>query len=642
MKKIALLTMMACAALTLSAQQWAPVGENIRTPWAEQVNPENPLPEYPRPQMVRSQWMNLNGLWNYAITEAAADNYTVQGQILVPFAIESSLSGVGKRVSKGEALWYEREFTLPKKWKGQNIQLTFGAVDWQAEVYVNDVLVGDHKGGYDPFSFDITPCLKKSGKQVLKVKVQDATDNGYQPRGKQCIINKSIWYTPVTGIWQTVWLEPVAPAHVNNYYVVSDIDKGIMTFEVDASAAEGDVVKVSVLEGAEGYSAEKPSQTVIADAVVENGKAVVKLPKVNTWSPDSPYLYGIRVSVERNGKVVDAVEGYTAMRKISVVKDASPNKYKRMALNNETLFHFGPLDQGWWPDGLYTAPTDEALEFDVIKTKELGFNMIRKHIKIEPARWYYHCDVHGLMVWQDMPSIADHSKNVLPARDKDVQLASKNKWSKDSILGGEDCKIPQEWKDNYYREWTNIINAFKNFQCIVVWVPFNEGWGQFDTPAAVKLTRKLDPTRLINSASGGNFDFSEGVEGFGDIVDTHHYPSPAMNVFEGKFVNVIGEYGGIGLPIEGHTWIIDRKWGYGANKKSCEEVMQQYEKFLDMLKVFIEVGCSAAVYTQTTDVEGEVNGLITYDRKVIKVDIPRIAKGNQSVIKSMPEKQTKK
>ena len=641
MKRLILSLAVALSAVMTYAQ-WAPVGENIRTSWAEQVDPSNPLPAYPRPQMVRPEWMNLNGLWNYAVTAASAESFETQGQILVPFALESSLSGVGRVLQKSEALWYEREFTVPKKWKGKNVLLHFGAIDWHSSVYVNDVLVGEHKGGYDPFSFDVTAYLKKSGKQTLKVKVLDATDNSCQPRGKQCLINSGIWYTPVSGIWQTVWLEPVAPVHVQNYYVVSNIDNATMTFEVSAQTAEGDIVKVAVLDGGEGYSAEKPSQKVIAEAVVENGKAVVNIPDMKTWSPDSPYLYGVKVSVERKGKVLDSVDGYTAMRKISIVKDNSPIHYKRMALNNEALFHFGPLDQGWWPDGLYTAPTDEALEWDIIKAKEMGFNMIRKHIKIEPARWYYFCDLHGLMVWQDMPSIGDHSKGQMAARDKKVQDAVWNKWSSDSFLGGTDCKIPEEWKENYYNEWTNIINDFKNFQCIVIWVPFNEAWGQFDTPAAVRLTRKLDPTRLVNCASGGNYDFSEGEEGFGDILDVHYYPCPAMNIFERKFVNVIGEYGGIGLPVEGHTWTIKKKWGYGGNKKSAEEVMLQYEKFIDMLKVFVQTGCAAAVYTQITDVEGEVNGLITYDRKVIKVDMPRIAESNKVLIKSMPEKRRKK
>ena len=641
MKRI-ILSLVVISSTVATYAQWAPVGENIRTAWAEQVDPSNPLPAYPRPQMVRTDWMNLNGLWDYAITETAAETFETQGQILVPFPLESSLSGVGKRITKSDAIWYEREFTVPKKWKGKNVLLHFGAVDWQTEVFVNDQLVGEHRGGYDPFSFDITPYLKKSGSQNLKVKVQDATDNGFQPRGKQCIISSGIWYTPVSGIWQTVWLEPVSAAYVENYYVVSDIDNATMTFEVSVQTDEGDVVKVAVLEGGEGYSAEKPSQNIIAEAVVENGKAVVNIPDMKTWSPDSPYLYGVKVYVQRKGKVIDSVDGYTAMRKISIVQDNSRVHYKRMALNNKALFHFGPLDQGWWPDGLYTAPTDEALEWDVIKAKEMGFNMIRKHIKIEPARWYYFCDIHGIMVWQDMPCIGDHTKGQMPARDKQVQEAVWNKWSSDTFLGGTDCNIPDQWKENYYNEWTNIINAFKNFQCIVIWVPFNEAWGQFDTPAAVKLTRKLDPTRLINCASGGNYDFSEGAEGFGDIIDVHHYSCPAMNFFDRTFVNVVGEYGGIGLPVEGHTWIIDKKWGYGGNKKSAEEVMLQYEKFIEMLKVFVQTGCAAAVYTQITDVEGEVNGLITYDRKVIKVDMPRIAESNKHLIKSMPEKRHNK
>ena len=624
-------------AISSFAQKWVPVGNNIKTEWASKIDPSNPLPEYPRPQMVRKNWVNLNGLWNYAVTEASAESFKSEGRILVPYAVESSLSGVGRRITKNDALWYERSFSIPKDWKGKNVLLHFGAVDWQAEVYVNDQQVGEHRGGYDPFSFDITPYLKKSGKQTVKVKVQDATDNGFQPRGKQCIINTGIWYTPVSGIWQTVWLEPVAPAHIENYYVVSDVDKSTMTIEVDASTSEGDVVKVAVLEGGQGYSAENPSSKVIAEARVQNGKAEIKIDNMKTWSPDSPYLYGVRLTVTRDGKVVDTVEGYTAMRKISIVKDKSLNAYHRMALNNDPLFQFGPLDQGWWPDGLYTAPTDEALKFDVVKTKELGFNMIRKHIKVEPARWYYWCDVYGMLVWQDMPCIADHSRKQFPARDKEVVEVSAAKWSHDSFLGGTYCDIPLEWKSNFYREWTNIINAFKNFQCIVVWVPFNESWGQFDTPAVVKMTRELDPTRLVNPASGGNFDFSCGAEGYGDIIDVHHYPCPAMNFFDRKFVNVLGEYGGIGLPVEGHTWNIDRKWGYGGTKKDSEEVMTIYEQYLDMLKVFVSTGCAAAVYTQTTDVEGEVNGLMTYDRKVIKVDIPRIAKGNKSVIASMPK-----
>ena len=628
--KRTLLSILLLGAGVVANAQWAPVGNEIKTPWASEVSPENVHQEYPRPQMVRQNWSNLNGLWNYAITDVNSESFTAEGEILVPFAVESSLSGVGRRITKENTLWYERDFTIPSAWEGQNILLHFGAVDWKAEVFVNGQRIGEHKGGYDSFSFDITPYLKKSGKQNLVVKVFDATDNSMQPRGKQCIINSSIWYTPVSGIWQTVWLEPVNKTHIKDYYPVSNLDKSTITVDVKtANAYVRDVVEVKLLEGGIGYNPETPSDKVIAKAVVSKGKAVLTVPEMKTWSPDSPYLYGMRITITRDGKIIDKVEGYTAMRSIKAGHDKSLNQYKRMALNGKNLFQFGPLDQGWWPDGLYTAPCDEALKFDIVKTKEMGFNMIRKHIKVEPARWYYWCDVLGMMVWQDMPSIGDFAGTQLRSRDLDIQKAVNNVWSKDSLLGGTECDIPQEWKDNFYNEWTNIMTELRGFQCIVCWVPFNEAWGQFDTPEVVKYTKKFDPTRLVNESSGGNFHL------VGDIIDVHHYPHPAMNVFESKFINVLGEYGGIGYPVPGHTWEIDRKWGYGKNKQSGEEVMQQYEVYAEMLKVFVQTGCAAAVYTQTTDVEGEVNGLMTYDRAVIKVDIPRLAEINRAVIESM-------
>ena len=545
----------------------------------------------------------------------------MDGQILVPFAIESALSGVGRSIEEDEVLWYERKFSVPKDWNGSRIMLNFGAVDWKAEVYVNGQKAGEHTGGYTPFSFDITDLLARRGRNTLRVKVSDRTDNWFQARGKQVSEPGGIWYTSVTGIWQTVWMEPVPESHVRSYHAQADIDASVVTISVDAVLSEDDACEVVLLENGN---------------VINKGRGkevTLDVPQMRLWTPDSPQLYDIEVNIVRDGIIIDHVDGYAAMREISCKTDA--DGHKRMCLNGEPLFQYGPLDQGWWPDGLYTAPTDEALEFDVIKTKEHGFNMIRKHIKVEPARWYYYCDLHGIMVWQDMPCIGDHSKTVMPARDEDVKKAVSNKWSSDSIFGGTECDIPQEWKDNYYREWANILNAFKNFQCIVVWVPFNEAWGQFDTPAVVKFTREIDPTRLINPASGGNFDFSAGVKEFGDILDVHHYPCPAMNVFERKFVNVLGEYGGIGMPVEGHTWIIDRKWGYGKVKENSEELMKQYEEYLEMLKTFVATGCAAAVYTQTTDVEGEVNGLMTYDRKVIKMDVPRIAAANRKVIESM-------
>ena len=617
------LTLILSACTLISAQDWKPAGETIRTRWAEEVNPSAPLPEYPRPQMVRSQWTNLNGLWDYAITPEKDSEFVPEGKILVPFAVESSLSGVGRMVGKNQALWYERTFDLPKNSKGRRTLLHFGAVDWKATVYVNGVQVAEHTGGYAPFSIDITTVAKSKG-NVLRIRVWDATDNSWQPRGKQVNEPQSIWYTPVTGIWQTVWMESVPQTYVESYHAVSDINDGTLTFDVASCGLQGgDVVKVEVLEGGIGYSAERPGSTVIADAVAENGKAVVKLPQVNLWSPDSPYLYGVRVSISRKGKVVDSVDGYTAMREISICRNKGYNK--RMALNGKQLFHFGPLDQGWWPDGLYTAPTDEALRYDISKTKEWGFNMIRKHIKVEPARWYYWADVEGMLVWQDMPCIGDYCRGVIDTRDPEIAEGQRNKWSHDSFLGGTDCVVPQEWKDNYYKEWAEIMDAVKCFQCIVVWVPFNEAWGQFDTRKVVDFTREKDPTRLINQSSGGNFEFC------GDIQDCHHYPQPAMNAIEGKFVNVLGEYGGIGYPVEGHLWKADKNWGYGDVKHSVSELMDQYESYAELLKHFIYCGTAAAVYTQTTDVEVEVNGIMTYDR-IVKVDEQEFRRINQSVI----------
>jgi len=617
------------------AQGWAPEGDDIRTRWADEVDPRSPLPEYPRPQMVRPDWMNLNGLWDYAILPGDAEYRGIpEGQILVPFAVESALSGVGKSVGKDEALWYRRTFSLPRGWKGKNVLLHFGAVDWKAEVWVNGQKAGIHTGGYAPFSFDVTPLLKKSGKQELLVKVQDATDMSWQPRGKQVTYPQGIWYTSVTGIWQTVWMEAVSPkAHIGSYYAQSDIDSSRIYVKVETEGlAAGDVVRVSLKEGGLGYSAENPSKTVLASA--EGEDVVLELDDARLWSPDSPWLYGLEISILRKGKVLDKVEGYTAFRKISKIEtheSLATSKgvrkgYKRMALNNEPLFQFGPLDQGWWPDGLYTAPTDEALRFDIEKTKEWGFNMIRKHIKVEPARWYYWCDVLGILVWQDMPCIADQSKGVNATRPAELSRLQMNKWPNDSFLGGTDCIVPQEWKDNYYKEWGEIIAARKGFPCIAVWVPFNEGWGQFDTEAAVAFTREQDPTRLVNEASGGNFHLA------GDILDAHHYPEPMMNVFERSMINVLGEYGGIGYVVEGHIWRPSGKnWGYSGLSKSPEEVLERYRLYTDRLKVFITTGCAAAVYTQTTDVELEVNGLMTYDR-LEKVDAAALREINRSVI----------
>ena len=579
--------------------EWAPVGDRIITVWGENLDPADVLPEYPRPQMVREHWMNLNGLWEYAITPIESVPEEMDGRILVPFAVESALSGVGRAVTENDALWYSREITIPKDWDGQRIILHFGAVDWKAEVYVDDRFVGEHKGGYTPFSFDITDALGKGRRHTLKVKVTDSTDKWYQPHGKQVTDPRGIWYTAVTGIWQTVWMEPVPSSSINSYYAVSDIDSGTLAVSVDAALADGDIVEVVLL--ADGVP--------VVEA--EGREVTMHVPDMKLWSPSDPYLYDIEIKVVSDGAIVDCVKGYAAMRKISYARDE--DGHKRMLLNNKPLFQYGPLDQGWWPDGLYTAPSDEALAFDIEKTKEMGFNLIRKHVKVEPARWYWHCDRLGMLVWQDMPSTT----------------YGDNKWGNHAYGTGTDSKITQEGKDNYYSEWGEIIQDFKVFPCIVSWVPFNEAWGQFDTEEVVQFTRAQDPTRLINYASGGNFEKCSG-----DILDLHNYPHPEMYLYDSDYINVLGEYGGIGWPVEGHLWQPDRNWGY-IQFKSADEVLDVYEKYADMLIELIDDGFAAAIYTQITDVEIEVNGLMTYDRKVVKLDMERLNAINRRVIDSM-------
>lgn len=600
-------TLFVCCALALAlcAQaQWKPAGDKIKTQWAEQVNPKSVLPEYPRPLMERSEWQNLNGEWEYAIKPVGeVEPASFDGNILVPFAVESSLSGVQKEVGEKNELWYKRSFIVPAKWKGKDVMLNFGAVDWKAEVFVNDVLVGSHKGGYTPFSFNITPFLKGSGAQKLVVRVWDPSDKGYQPIGKQTSNPQGIWYTSVTGIWQTVWLEPVASNHITAVKSIPNVDANALNVTVGASTpCVTSIVEVKLLD----------KGVVVASAKGVQGQELrlgVKNPTL--WSPENPYLYDMSITLSQNGKVIDQVKSYTAFRKISVEKDK--NGILRMCLNNKPLFHYGPLDQGWWPDGLYTAPTDEALLYDIKKTKEWGFNMIRKHVKVEPARWYYHCDKEGILVWQDMPS-GDMG----------------NRWEPHKYNGGTDKERSVESVANYYQEWKEIMDLGVSHPSIVVWVPFNEAWGQFDTEKVVAWTKAYDPSRLVNPASGGNH------RPCGDILDLHNYPGPDMFLFDAQRVTVLGEYGGIGLPLENHLWWNKRNWGY-IQFKNSDEVTAEYVKYANELKGFVKRGFSAAVYTQTTDVEGEVNGLMTYDRKVIKINEAKVKAANQSVIKSMNE-----
>ncbi|WP_319501457.1 sugar-binding domain-containing protein [uncultured Draconibacterium sp.] len=604
MKQIFIVLIFALSALT-SVAQWKTAGDKIKTPWAEKIDVNNVLPEYPRPIMERADWQNLNGLWNYAITDAGQmQPANFDGEILVPFAVESSLSGVQKTVGENKELWYQRTFEVPSAWKGEKILLHFGAVDWKADVWVNDIKVGSHKGGYDAFTFDVTPFLNKSEEQNLVVKVWDPSDKGYQPRGKQVSRPEGIWYTPVTGIWQTVWLEPVNEKHITDVVAIPNIDNGSLKVDVSTcGTVYGDFYEVILKDGDKVVSSLK---TVVGEPV-ELSVADAKL-----WSPESPFLYDLEVKLISNGKTVDAVDSYTAMRKVSTKRDK--NGIVRLQLNNKDYFQFGPLDQGWWPDGLYTAPTDEALKYDIEKTKDFGFNMIRKHVKVEPARWYTHCDEMGILVWQDMPN-GDHSP----------------RWQNRKYFDGAELVRSAESEANFRHEWKEIMNERMSNPSIVCWVPFNEAWGQFKTEEIVEWTKAHDPSRVVNPASGGNH------YQVGDILDLHNYPGPDMYLVDGNRANVLGEYGGIGLALEDHLWATDKNWGY-VQFKNSKEVTDKYIEYAEHLIELIKTGFTAAVYTQTTDVEGEINGLMTYDRKVIKLDEARLREINQKVIDALNEK----
>lgn len=573
-----------------NSQNWQKVPGKISSSWSEKIDPSNPLPEYPRPQMERGSWTNLNGMWNYSVTgKDAGSASSWNGKILVPFAIESALSGVGRMVGKDSTLWYNRKFSLKKEMKGKKVLLHFGAVDWRTKVFINGKEAGTHEGGFDPFSFDITALLKKSGEQEITLSVWDPTDEGPQPRGKQVVKPEGIWYTPVTGIWQTVWIEAVADTYISSVKPTPDIDNNSVNINATAvNTRAGDKLMITAYDGSV-----KIAET--ESTPLEN--AILKIDNAKLWSPDNPFLYNLKIELARNGKKIDEVKSYFAMRKSSIGTD--DKGVKRMLLNNKFTFQFGPLDQGWWPDGLYTAPTDEALVYDIDKTKEMGFNMIRKHIKVEPARWYYHCDKVGMLVWQDMPS---------------GDLG--NRWdSRPAVEGIANDKQRSGASENYYKkDWNNIMDALYPFPSIVVWVPFNEAWGQFKTQEIAEWTRKKDPSRLVNSASGGNFTYVD------HIIDIHNYPEPVMpsaDIFGKRLALVLGEYGGLGLPVTGHVWQEKDNWGY-QSFKTADELFAKYSVFIDTLNNLIGKGLSAAVYTQTTDVEVEVNGLMTYDRKVIK------------------------
>lgn len=572
--------------------KWQIAENQLLTQWASDVDPENPWPQYPRPQMVRENWLNLNGLWDYAILpKESSEPSGWDGKILVPYPVESALSGVKKRISPDQRLWYNTTFRIPEEWQEkQKVILHFEAVDWETIVYINGKKAGIHKGGYDPFNFDITPFLKNSGKQNLVLSVWDPTDAGFQPRGKQVTSPGGIWYTPVTGIWQTVWIEPVNSQYIDNFKIVPDIDNEKVTFYIHSSdKSQSGAIRIKVFD----------SNREIASTDGNTASPVeINIPDPELWSPDDPFLYNIEITMTSNGEETDRVSGYFGMRKISLEKD--DQGITRIFLNNKFLFQNGPLDQGYWPDGIYTPPTEEAMKYDLVITKKLGFNMLRKHVKIEPRRFYYLCDKTGLLVWQDMPS----GDKYIGRNDPDIERTS-------------------ESKEQFEFELSRMIATKYNHPSIIMWVAFNEGWGQFDTERIASLIKKLDPTRLVNSASGW------ADRGVGDVHDIHHYPEPRTPEPEEDRAIVLGEFGGLGLPVEKHTWE-EKAWGY-RNMKNVNELLDKYEQFYTTVWQFMDdPGLSAAVYTQTTDVETETNGLMTYDRKIIKLNPGDVYKINSN------------
>ncbi len=581
---------------------WAPAKGPLMTKWAKDVSPDSVLPEYPRPQLVRKDWLNLNGLWQMAIgqdaKESAPTGKELGGTILVPFPVESALSGVMK---PAERLWYRRTFRVPEGWKEKRALLHFGAVDWEAEVFVNGKSLGTHRGGYDGFSFDVTDALKPGGgDQELIVRVYDPTDQSTQPRGKQVNKPGGIFYTPTTGIWQTVWLEPVPRYYLKGLKVEPDLAAG----KVRVTAESGDLntrsrpfpIAVKVMDG---------ETTVARGSGVEGQPLELAIPDAKPWSPDSPTLYSLEVRLGGDNEDADQVGSYFGMRSIAVGPDEKGTT--RLLLNGKPLFQVGPLDQGYWPDGLYTAPTDAALKYDVEVTKQLGFNMTRKHVKVEPDRWYYWCDRLGLIVWQDMPA---GDKGISPDDD--------------------DLKRSPESAEIYRNELKAMIDGLRNHPSIVMWVVFNEGWGQFDTAKVTEWTKAYDPSRLVDCASGWT-----DRAGVGDVHDMHKYPGPGSFHPEPKRAAVLGEFGGLGLALPGHTWSKE-SWGYRGTA-GAEDLTVKYQRLLQKSYALKDdPGLSAVVYTQLTDVETECNGLLTYDREVIKVDPSRTRAANLGETVDLP------
>ena len=598
------LALLACIAMVNTPAHaeatWQPKRPPLSTPWTQLVGPDNALPEYPRPQMTRTRWLSLNGVWGYTgrsmetaiAARPSAKEYNER--ILVPYPTESALSGIQRH---DDQMWYRKVFQVPDNWRGRRVLLHFGAVDQIATVWVNNQQVAYHEGGYTEFSADITNALRSSGTQELTVRVEDRNETNTFPVGKQRNSPAGLFYTGSSGIWQTVWIEPVRTAHVDKLDITPDLTGFSVTPRVSGISDQRAEVVVYEPGGVAVARSGKPGETIR-----------VPVPNPRLWTPDDPYLYDLKVRlVSPSGKVADEVSSYAGLRTIGTVMDAKGRP--RIALNGKVTFLNGPLDQGFWPDGIYTAPTDDALRFDLERIKALGMNFVRKHAKVEPARWYYWADKLGLMVWQDMPSL-------------DVSL---------DVPTGPAPDPPPEAKAHFEHELSEMVDQLRSVTSIVGWVPFNEGWGEYDTARIANMVKAEDPTRMVNANSGVNCCKSRGDSRAGDIYDDHTYVGPGRPVVDDHRVTVDGEYGGLGLVLADNRWP-GLPQAYEMTDSQARLTDRYVEVSRDLVKVVREGSLSGAVYTQTTDVENEVNGFLSYDRRLVKVALPTVAERNRAVI----------
>ncbi|MDQ2584110.1 AbfB domain-containing protein [Saccharothrix yanglingensis] len=580
---LVLSTLVPAVPAAASAAVWQPKPAPLTTPWTGQVSPTNALPEYPRPQLVRTDWLNLNGVWEFAGApdlDTPPIGRTLPEGVLVPYPIESALSGIKRHE---DHMYYRRTFTSPAGWNGRRVKLNFGAVTWETRVWVNGTRVGTHTGGFDAFSFDVTDALRAGANEVV-VGVRSTVDGGSYPIGKQRRDPGGIFYTAASGIWQTVWLEPVAADHITRLDTTPDVPAGVLDLVVQGTA--GRQVRAEVLTGGR----------VVGTASGTTGAHLrVPVPNARLWSPDDPFLYDLRVTLG-----TDVVTGYFGMRSLG---KAVVGGVTRPLLNGRFVFQLGTLDQGYWPDGIYTAPTDAALRFDLERQKALGFNMVRKHIKVEPARWFYHADRLGLMVWQDMPSLD----------------------AVDEVPNG---------RAHFESELRRVLDQLKGITSIVQWVPFNEGWGEYDAGRIVDLVRSIDDTRLVNHNSGSNCCVSDPDPGNGDVIDDHAYQmSSATRQPDANRIAVLGEFGGLGRRVAGHEWQPGAGFAYGDLFPDETSLTTRYVEITKEVGRFVHTrGLSASVYTEPYDVENEVNGFYTYDRQVLKVTEARVREVNQRVL----------